>query len=277
MYIQVYIYVLTPALVYMYLCVCMILFLHVSIVTLVLRRASASINLFVVTFLCVVRGPGVCLCTSMYVVCVHCMCTYLCVYIYCVYIYNYFLCGWHHSPQPIHICIHIYTHTHVYVCVYTYVYICIYIDIYIHTYIYIHIYIYIYIHVVTDFHRSVIRALCCGPNSEITWVGNLNWDFGLIWIGTEEFGFLDLVDCGGLAFSVETVIWSSMHGDKCPQPKKKKRVMTDFWNMAFDAQYQSELSNVSKKSPPLTHGRKLWLQNTSSQTSGPTKVACTTA
>jgi len=33
-----------------------------------------------------------------------------------------------------------------------------------------------------------------------------NWDFGLIWIDTEEFEFLDCVDFRGVAFSVESVI-----------------------------------------------------------------------
>jgi len=35
---------------------------------------------------------------------------------------------------------------------------------------------------------------------------NSQWDFGLIWIFTEEFEFLDLVDFGGVAISVKTVI-----------------------------------------------------------------------
>jgi len=35
---------------------------------------------------------------------------------------------------------------------------------------------------------------------------NSNWDFGLIWISTDESEFLDLVDSGGVAFRVETVI-----------------------------------------------------------------------
>jgi len=33
---------------------------------------------------------------------------------------------------------------------------------------------------------------------------NSNWDCDWIWICTKEFGFLDLVDFGGVAFSVET-------------------------------------------------------------------------
>ena len=36
---------------------------------------------------------------------------------------------------------------------------------------------------------------------------NSIWDFGLIWICTEEFEFLILVDFGGVAISVETVIY----------------------------------------------------------------------
>jgi len=36
---------------------------------------------------------------------------------------------------------------------------------------------------------------------------NSNRDFNLIWICTEEFEVVDLVDFGGVAFSVESVIW----------------------------------------------------------------------
>jgi len=35
---------------------------------------------------------------------------------------------------------------------------------------------------------------------------NSDWDFGFIWIRTKWFEFLDLVDFGGVAFSVESVI-----------------------------------------------------------------------
>jgi len=37
---------------------------------------------------------------------------------------------------------------------------------------------------------------------------NSKWDVGIIWICTEKFEFLDLVDLGGVAFSVETVMYS---------------------------------------------------------------------
>jgi len=40
---------------------------------------------------------------------------------------------------------------------------------------------------------------------------NSNWDFGLIWIGTEEDEFVDLVDFGGAAFRVECVISCATH------------------------------------------------------------------
>ena len=43
-------------------------------------------------------------------------------------------------------------------------------------------------------------------DSSISRSTNLHWDFGLIWICT-EFEFLDLVDFGVAAFSVESVIW----------------------------------------------------------------------
>jgi len=36
---------------------------------------------------------------------------------------------------------------------------------------------------------------------------NSNRDWGLIWICTEAFESLDLVDFGGVAFSVDTVLW----------------------------------------------------------------------
>jgi len=35
---------------------------------------------------------------------------------------------------------------------------------------------------------------------------NSNYDFGLIWVCTEKFEFLDLVDFGGVAFSVEFIV-----------------------------------------------------------------------
>jgi len=44
-------------------------------------------------------------------------------------------------------------------------------------------------------------------DSAVSRIKNSNWDVGLIWICTEKFEFLDLVDCGGEAFSVESVIW----------------------------------------------------------------------
>jgi len=40
---------------------------------------------------------------------------------------------------------------------------------------------------------------------------NSNWDFGLIWIGTEEDEFLDLVDFGGTAFWMESVVLCATH------------------------------------------------------------------
>jgi len=36
---------------------------------------------------------------------------------------------------------------------------------------------------------------------------NSNWDVGLIWMCTEEFKFLDLVDFSEVAFSMEFAIW----------------------------------------------------------------------
>jgi len=54
----------------------------------------------------------------------------------------------------------------------------------------------------------------CGTNS--------NWDFCLIWIGTEQFWFLDLVDFGGVAISVESVTWNVRLKQK---PQKKMELM----------------------------------------------------
>ena len=47
---------------------------------------------------------------------------------------------------------------------------------------------------------------------------NSNCDFILIWSNTEEFEFLDLVDFGGVAFSVETVV------HKCYRVAKTHRI-----------------------------------------------------
>ena len=139
---------------------------------------------------------------------------------------------------------HMYTYIYTHTCICMCVYICIhmythrYIDIYTYIYLHIYIYIYIYIHVGTDFHRSVIRALCCGPNSEITWVGNLNWDFGLIWIGTEEFGFLDLVDCGGLAWKLSYEV--QCMGTNVHSPKKKSE-----WWQIFEIWHSTRSTKVN--------------------------------
>jgi len=40
---------------------------------------------------------------------------------------------------------------------------------------------------------------------------NSSWDFGLIWICTEKFEFLDVVDFGGIAFLVESVMCHESH------------------------------------------------------------------
>ena len=42
---------------------------------------------------------------------------------------------------------------------------------------------------------------------------NSNRDFGLMWISTEEFEFLDLVGFGGVAYSVEAKITSSLYDE----------------------------------------------------------------
>jgi len=44
------------------------------------------------------------------------------------------------------------------------------------------------------------------PDSSVSCGTHSNWDFGIIWICSEEFEFLDLVHFVGVAFSVESVI-----------------------------------------------------------------------
>jgi len=70
-----------------------------------------------------------------------------------------------------------------------------------------------YINVMThDFHS--FRWKCNIPNIHqmdklsfsVSRGANSNWDFGLVWVCTEEFEFLDLEDFGSVAFSVVTVI-----------------------------------------------------------------------
>jgi len=50
--------------------------------------------------------------------------------------------------------------------------------------------------------RNSISSVSCGTNP--------NSDFGSIWNCTEEFECLDLVDFGGVAFSVETVVYCNL-------------------------------------------------------------------
>jgi len=47
--------------------------------------------------------------------------------------------------------------------------------------------------------ESLHFSVSCGTN--------VNWDFDWIWICTEKFEFLDLEDCGGVAFPAETITW----------------------------------------------------------------------
>jgi len=43
-------------------------------------------------------------------------------------------------------------------------------------------------------------------DSSVSHRTNSNWDFVVIWIRTDKFEFLDLVDFGDVSFSVETII-----------------------------------------------------------------------
>jgi len=95
---------------------------------------------------------------------------------------------------------------------------------YIYIYICICIFIYTYIYILHPY-RSVwekgcmitydsFHWKCCTPEiyqiEKLRFLGIsrtiLNWDFGWIWICTEKFEFADLVDFGGVTFSVESVI-----------------------------------------------------------------------
>ena len=114
----------------------------------------------------------------------------------------------------------------------------IYIYIYIHIHIlYMYIYIYIYIHATAWPHLHVASfapilppvttvSRGCGidmtvsperaaflksiksrnSDSPVSRGTNSNWDFGLIWICIVKIGFLDWVDFGGVAFSVESFV-----------------------------------------------------------------------
>jgi len=55
-------------------------------------------------------------------------------------------------------------------------------------------------------HTHPTSAKSWNSNSSVSHCTNSNWDFGLLWISTEECEFLDLVDFMGVAFSMETVI-----------------------------------------------------------------------
>ena len=121
------------------------------------------------------------------------MCAYTYIYVYL------------HNTNNVSNCIgaHVYVHVHVHI----------------HTHIEVYQYVYVYMHNTNNVSnwlivamtvsiedttspkptksRNLISSVSCGTNS--------NWDFDSIWICTKEFKFIDLVNFGGVAFSVESV------------------------------------------------------------------------
>ena len=81
---------------------------------------------------------------------------------------------------------------------------------YVHTWLqtqeYIYIYIGVYISHSTENATPFKSTRSRHSDSSVSRTAHSNWDFGLSWICTGKCEFLDLVDFGGVAFSVECVI-----------------------------------------------------------------------
>jgi len=66
----------------------------------------------------------------------------------------------------------------------------------------------------TNWARGVfvrVRVCVCVRAPHVSRGTHSNWDFGLIWISTEEFEFRDLVDFGDVAFSKKNQLYASLY------------------------------------------------------------------